>query len=138
MAKARKNYKDKETVYIIYNTISNGIYIGKTSNYSQRISRHKTQLKSNKHINKKLQEDYNKYGVDTFIFFPLCWKKSVSSIETNLIKLISRYNPYCYNVVNNKKRQPIAKAKLISVENNPQTKNILNVLENLETFISKR
>lgn len=43
-------------------------YIGSSINIGRRWSEHKKYLKSNKHVNPKLQNHYNKYGND-FIFF---------------------------------------------------------------------
>ena len=51
---------------------SNGkVYIGQSKNMNQRISLHKCNLKHLRHPNKQLQEDYNKYGGDSFSFIVL-------------------------------------------------------------------
>ncbi|MBS4539797.1 GIY-YIG nuclease family protein [Clostridium sp. D2Q-11] len=55
-------------VYSIANISSNKIYIGSTVNYKKRIQKHLSLLRRDKHINKQLQEDFNKYGEDNFIF----------------------------------------------------------------------
>ena len=64
--------KYKGWIYCIRNKINDKKYIGQTAwNINKRISKHKGQLINNKHYNKNLQEDFNKYGMDNFEFFIL-------------------------------------------------------------------
>lgn len=53
-------------IYKITNIINNKIYIGSTSNFKDRKSRHFSELKNSRHINNYLQNSYNKYGKDSF------------------------------------------------------------------------
>lgn len=55
-------------VYKILNKINNKCYIGSSSNILFRWSVHKYHLNYQKHINKKLQRAWNKYGKNAFIF----------------------------------------------------------------------
>lgn len=55
-------------VYRIQNIIEDKNYIGKSWNIERRWKEHITTLKSNKHINSKLQSAFNKYGLDSFEF----------------------------------------------------------------------
>ena len=55
-------------VYIIMNTVSRKFYIGSSINVHYRWVKHKRLLKIGKHHNSKMQNAYNKYGVDTFEF----------------------------------------------------------------------
>ena len=55
-------------VYAIVNKKNNFIYIGSSTAIPARFSKHKSQLKLQRHENPKLQEDYNKYGLDVFEF----------------------------------------------------------------------
>lgn len=59
------------TIYGIKCKINNKIYIGQTINYKSRIQYHKNSLRKNEHINPYLQEDYNRYGADNFIFYKI-------------------------------------------------------------------
>jgi group I intron endonuclease len=43
-------------------------YIGSTKNLKKRCSQHLSQLNSNIHVNKNIQNDFNKYGLDSFQF----------------------------------------------------------------------
>lgn len=43
-------------------------YIGSTKDMMERRSKHENYLRGNKHPNTELQEDFNRYGEDSFIF----------------------------------------------------------------------
>lgn len=53
-------------IYCIKNKINGHCYIGQTIDYSGRISKHRTELRGNRHCNMILQRAYNKYGEDAF------------------------------------------------------------------------
>lgn len=55
-------------IYVIECIKNNKIYIGSAKNFSKRFSWHKTALIKNKHYNTKLQNAFNKYGVENFTF----------------------------------------------------------------------
>lgn len=55
-------------IYKITNLKNNKCYIGSSSNISKRFTNHKWSLSKNKHPNKHLQNAFNKYGKDIFIF----------------------------------------------------------------------
>lgn len=57
-------------IYKITNLKNGKVYVGQTINSkpSSRFSRHKNDLKKNKHINKHLQASWNKYGETSFSF----------------------------------------------------------------------
>ena len=54
--------------YKIVNKITGEFYIGSSSNISNRFKKHKLALDNNRHINKHLQNSYNKHGKDSFDF----------------------------------------------------------------------
>ncbi len=58
----------KQVVYQIRNTCNNKIYIGSATNYPHRKRTHLSDLKNQKHHSNKLQNAWNKYGNDNFIF----------------------------------------------------------------------
>ena len=60
--------RDKEGIYKITCIKNNRIYIGRSINIDERLKKHKYSLRSGKHINKKLQADFNEYGEEAFIF----------------------------------------------------------------------
>lgn len=55
-------------IYKIACDINNKIYIGQTKRYEIRKREHVNDLKANRHANRYLQEDYNKYGLSHFKF----------------------------------------------------------------------
>jgi group I intron endonuclease len=55
-------------IYIICNLITNDYYIGSSINYEYRIYCHKRDLKRKEHHSPILQNSYNKYGEDNFLF----------------------------------------------------------------------
>ena len=55
-------------IYTITNTINNKKYVGSTCKLHKRWGQHKTDLRFNRHFNSKLQNAWNKYGEDKFVF----------------------------------------------------------------------
>lgn len=55
-------------VYQIKNILNNKSYIGSSANYSRRFNEHKSRLRNNKHANQHLQNAWNKYGEENFVF----------------------------------------------------------------------
>lgn len=55
-------------IYRIKNSINNKIYIGSTKNIEARWAKHRALLRHNKHQNTHLQNAWNKYGENAFIF----------------------------------------------------------------------
>ena len=64
----------KSGIYRIKNIITNDCYVGSSINIEKRWREHQRALKRNKHRNPKLQNAYNKYGVDSFKYeiFEIC------------------------------------------------------------------
>jgi len=67
----KKQYKQTVQpmgIYIIKNNVNGKIFLGKSKNLNGKINSNKFQLKYGSHLNKELQQDYNKYGEDNFSF----------------------------------------------------------------------
>jgi predicted GIY-YIG superfamily endonuclease len=62
----KRDEKQPACVYQIINKINGKIYIGETTRAYRRRKEHFTSLKSNRHQNCKLQEDFNNFGEDAF------------------------------------------------------------------------
>lgn len=58
-------------IYCIKNTLNGKKYIGSSTNIYQRGLKHRSQLRSKSHPNKKLQSSYNKHKEENFIFYLL-------------------------------------------------------------------
>lgn len=80
-------------IYMIKNIINNKIYIGQSLDILGRWKAHLNCLKNNKHVNKKLQNAWNKYGESNFIFEIIeeCLKEEIYDKE---IFYIEKYNSY--------------------------------------------
>jgi len=78
-----KQHKIKSGIYQIKNLINGKIYIGSSNNMIKRFESHKYLLKNNKHFNQHLQNSWNKYGNNVFVF-------SVLEYVNNINKLIER------------------------------------------------
>lgn len=55
-------------IYSITNKINNKKYIGISQQYEIRKRKHLWALQNNKHDNEKLQNAFNKYGEENFLF----------------------------------------------------------------------
>lgn len=58
----------KSGIYQIKNTVSGGVYFGRSIDVPDRIVHHRNDLRRNVHRNKRLQNAWNKYGEDSFKF----------------------------------------------------------------------
>lgn len=60
--------KGTSAIYAITNKVNGFKYIGSAVNWGKRITNHQLKLRDNIHPNQYLQNAYNKYGKDAFIF----------------------------------------------------------------------
>jgi len=95
--------KMKHYLYSITCLVNNKVYIGITQSYFQRIVSHKYELKKNNHRNRFLQNDYNKYGSESFVYDFI--SEFDSKIEALRIEkyytdcLLGMNQEICYNIV---------------------------------------
>lgn len=68
-------------IYCIYNKINNKSYIGKSVDFDARKKEHIRKLKCGKHINNHLQNSWDKYGEENFLFSVLL--SDVSDLKLN-------------------------------------------------------
>ena len=87
-------------IYSIINNKTKERYVGQTIDLERRKKEHFKDLESNKHLNKKLQSAWNKYGKNNFSFeyqkYDLANKDELNSLEKAFIQ---QYNSY-YNGYN--------------------------------------
>lgn len=89
-------------VYCIRCKVNNKAYIGSSVDIKSRWSSHKALLKAGKHYNKQLQEDYDKYGADSFLYTILtnCKSQMLLKYENMYILLFNtRDISVGYNIV---------------------------------------
>jgi group I intron endonuclease len=55
-------------VFQVKNTVNGKVLLGSSLNLDGALNGHKFMLKTGSHRNKALQEDWNKYGADQFVF----------------------------------------------------------------------
>lgn len=90
-------------IYCIINTVTKEMYIGHSTNLGNRLTKHTSLLKHNKHANKGLQEAVNRYGIEMFEFSVLeyCEQDFLSREQFYINKHNPVYNIY-KDVVNYK------------------------------------
>ena len=89
-------------VYCIRCKVNNKAYIGSSVHIKKRWTEHKSLLKAGKHYNNQLQEDYNKYGADSFLYTILinCKSQMLNKYENKYILLFNtRDISVGYNII---------------------------------------
>lgn len=89
-------------IYTVTNIIDNKIYVGYSKNCNKRFAEHTSLLLNNKHKNLHLQNAWNKYGKDKFVFEILeeCDKQYLASQEHYwVITLNTRDFNFGYNIL---------------------------------------
>lgn len=86
-------------VYSITNKTTGRVYIGSSVNIFARFKQHKDDLITGNHVNKNLQRDYNKFGMDIFIFKPI-YEVSESIDRDSLYRIEQSYIDKTENLYN--------------------------------------
>lgn len=81
-------------IYLIHNNITDKYYIGKGSNVKERWRHHKYVLQNKKHHNKDIQEDFDKYGIESFDFRVIEYCENLDEREIYWISYYSSRNLY--------------------------------------------
>lgn len=87
-------------IYKIINVINNKFYVGSAVSFSRRKTRHFSELRTNKHSNSKLQNAWNKYGEQAFVFAiveEVQDKALLLGVENRWLKEHVGKD-YCYNI----------------------------------------
>ena len=91
-------------IYMIENQVNGKTYIGQTSDLERRKKEHLNKLKNKTHHNLHLQNSFNKYGEDNFVFKTIkrnIPKSQLNSLEQRYIKVFKSSNPkFGYNLTN--------------------------------------
>ena len=78
----------------------NKIYIGRSLHIKQRWKAHIYELKTHRHINKELQDDWDKYGANSFQFNILAECDSNKAAKYWELKEIDKYRKFGYQLYN--------------------------------------
>lgn len=95
-------------IYQIVNITNGNFYIGSTSNIERRKFDHFNDLRKDKHSNLHLQNAYNKYGKENFIFQIVQYldKDILKNIEQQYLDIcVGQEN--CYNINKDADRGPV-------------------------------
>lgn len=86
--------EDCGAVYCVLNVVTGQRYVGSTKRVRRRWTEHINALKRGKHANEHLQNSWNKYGEDSFIFYVLEYgdECSLFDIETRFIQEFKTYD----------------------------------------------
>jgi len=92
LAQYTKEQRNSCGVYKIINTVNNKCYIGSSINIRKRKSQHQLRLRNNKHGNIYLQNAWNKYGEDKFVFEIIwyCKKEEQQESEQKYTTLLTQ------------------------------------------------
>ena len=84
-------------VYQIRCKSENKAYIGSSTNFQDRVQKHFSELRLNRHTNKRLQDAFNKYGFEDFICSIVIYvnnQDNLLDLETNYQKKLGIDNIY--------------------------------------------
>lgn len=85
-------------IYLIYNKVNGKRYIGGSKNLHRRKTMHLSDLRLGKHGNSNLQEEFNSFGGDSFVFVALRYIQDCKHIFAIEADWINWCNPE-YNIV---------------------------------------
>ncbi len=126
--KSLKLYQKVSAIYLIFNTITNKVYVGQSKRLTCRWADERKELNKKKSKSPKLQNAWNKYGEDAFKFYVIeyCEKSDLIGKEIEWItKLDSFRNGY--NTTpggENPIQSPAAKAKIIANNKTPERREL--------------
>lgn len=88
------------TIYKITNLLNGKVYIGQTNgDGSNRRHAHLSRLRRNTHVNDYLQNAFNKYGEENFVFEVVC-RRPIDKLDEIEIEIIAEQKELgnCYNI----------------------------------------
>jgi group I intron endonuclease len=109
-------------IYKIINKVNNNFYIGSTKNSSVRFYRHRNDLRNNRHDNARLQNAWNLYGEENFIFI-IETECDPSMLVCEEQKRLNEFygKEYCYNL------SPSADRPNLGIPRSPETKTKISI-----------
>lgn len=68
-------------IYKIVNSVNGKAYVGQSQNIKKRVAEHFRLLRNGKHNNPRLQNAFNKYGEDSFVWTVEVWCEDVNDLD---------------------------------------------------------
>jgi hypothetical protein len=98
------NWNHKTGVYMIYNIKNDKKYIGSSINLYERLHKHFSLLRHNRHENQYLQNAFNKYGKESFRveILKFCKEESLLGNEALLCEIINPEYNLTKDIIRNK------------------------------------
>lgn len=116
-------------VYKITNTKNWLMYIWQSHNIVSRRDSHRSLLKSKKHWNRNMQEDYNLYWLDAFEYSVICFEQDKNKREEIELKTIQWYwYSNLYNYTN--------MVELYKLFTKPEIDKITDNIDKVKQFLS--
>ena len=115
-------FEKQSGIYKIINLVNNKVYVGKSLNLKNRKYSHFNSLKKNKHPNEHLQNAFNKYGKENFVFEILELVFDISILSKREQYWIEELKSYVRNIGYNIRRE--SDENCISVETIEKLKNV--------------
>jgi group I intron endonuclease len=120
----------KSGIYKILCTGNDEFYIGSAKSINNRLRKHKSMLFKKSHPNKKLQNAYNKYGVDFFIYSVIEYVSDINNLINREQFYIDELSP-SFNIrliaqsnlglkFTNETKENMSKSRLEYFKNNPE------------------
>jgi len=82
----------KPCIYMIKNIVNNKLYIGSAIGHYRRKGQHFYMLRRNIHFNKHLQDSWNKYGENNFVFNIIEFIDNINNLQQREEYWINYYN----------------------------------------------
>lgn len=96
-------------IYKITNKLNLKFYVGRSVNAIRRLKQHMWDLRANRHHNPKLQNSFNKYGEDSFIFLISCETPSEDLVELEQLAIDEGISSgRCFNINTNAEHGGVA------------------------------
>jgi len=113
-------------IYKIENIKNGKIYIGSSIDIEKRIKRHKNELIKNNHVNKHLQRDFNKHGLESFMF------ECIEICNDNIKELEQKYLDEIFSNESDINYYNIGREASggDNISNNPNRSNIIDNIKN--------
>lgn len=106
--------EDNIGIYAVGCKVAKIVYIGQSTNIRNRLSQHKSSLKSGKHSNYEFQEVMREFGIDNAIYktLQICPKHELRDLERYYIKLFNQNGYIVYGDGNTSKIVNLLEGKI--------------------------